>query len=150
MARTAASLSKNGGETAKTNAELAKEFDALAGTPRLRDAEFRVASEGYFSTLHIPLVRGRFFNSSDGPDAPNAALVSQALVRRYWPNEDPIGKTIQFGNMDGDPRLLHIVGVVGDVRDDGLDAEPRPTVYVDVSQRPRGGRAIFDRAPRPR
>ena len=58
-------------------------------------------------------------------------------MRRYWPNEDPIGKQIQFGNMDGDLHLLHVVGVVGDVRDDGLDAEPRPTVYVDLVQRPR-------------
>jgi predicted permease len=128
---------ETGGETAKTDEELSKEFSALAGTPRLRDAEFRVASEGYFSTMHIPLVRGRFFASSDGPDSPQVALVSQALVRRYWPNEDPIGKEIQYGNMDGDRRLLHVVGVVGDVRDDGLDAEPRPTVYVDFFQRPR-------------
>ncbi len=128
---------ETGGETAKTMDELMKEFDALAGTPRLRDAKFRVASEGYFSTMHIPLIRGRFFTSSDGSDAPQVALVSQALVRRYWPNEDPIGKELQFGNMDGDVRLLHVVGVVGDVRDDGLDAEPRPTVYVDFFQRPR-------------
>ncbi|HEY2801775.1 MAG TPA: ABC transporter permease [Chthoniobacterales bacterium] len=128
---------ETGGETAKTDEELSKEFSALAGTPRLRDAEFRVASEGYFSTMHIPLVRGRFFASSDGPDSPQVALVSQALVRRYWPNEDPIGKEIQYGNMDGDRRLLHVVGVVGDVRDDSLDAEPRPTVYVDFFQRPR-------------
>ncbi len=128
---------ETGGETAKTPEDLGKEFSALAGTPRLRDAEFRVASAGYFSALHIPLVRGRSFEPSDGPDSPQVALVSQALVRRYWPNEDPIGKQIQFGNMDGDVRLLHVVGVVGDVRDDGLDTEPRPTVYVDLVQRPR-------------
>ncbi|MEO6871933.1 MAG: ABC transporter permease [Chthoniobacterales bacterium] len=128
---------EDGGQTSKTDDELGKEFSALAGTPRLRDAEFRVASEGYFSTMHIPLLRGRFFASSDGPDAPQIALVSQALVRRYWPNENTIGKEIQFGNMDGDLRLLHVVGVVGDVRDDGLDAEPRPTVYVDFFQRSR-------------
>lgn len=128
---------ETGGETAKTNEDLGKEFSSLAGTPRLRDAEFRVASAGYFSTMHIPLLRGRFFASSDGPDAAQVALVSQALVKRYWPNEDPIGKEIQFGNMDGDLRLLHVVGVVGDVRDDGLDADLRPTVYVDFFQRPR-------------
>ncbi|MGH7937312.1 MAG: ABC transporter permease, partial [Bryobacteraceae bacterium] len=65
---------ETGGETAKTDDALGKEFTALAGTPRLRDAEFRVASEGYFSTMHIPLMRGRFFTSSDGPDAPQVAL----------------------------------------------------------------------------
>jgi putative ABC transport system permease protein len=128
---------ETGGETAKTQDDLGKEFSALAGTPRLRDAEFRVASAGYFPAMRIPLVRGRYFDSSDGPDSQQVALVSQALVRRYWPNDDPIGKQIQFGNMDGDVHLLHVVGVVGDVRDDGLDAEPRPTVYVDLVQRPR-------------
>lgn len=128
---------ESGGQTAQTNDDLAKEFTALAGSARLRDAEFRVASDGYFSTMHIPLLRGRVFSENDGPDAPAVALVSQSLVKRYWPNEDPIGKEIQFGNMDGDLRLLHIVGVVGDVRDDGLDAAPRPTVYVDYFQRPR-------------
>jgi ABC-type antimicrobial peptide transport system permease subunit len=57
-------------------------------------------------------------------------------VKRYWPNEDPIGKVIEFGNMDGDLRLLTIVGIVGDVRDNGLDRDPRPTVYTNYFQRP--------------
>jgi predicted permease len=127
----------NGAEPPATMAELSKQFSALAGTARLGDAEFRVASADYFSVMRIPLLRGRFFTGADGPDAPQAALVSQALVRRYWPGEDPIGKELEYGGMDGDLRLLHIVGVVGDVRDDGLDAEARPTVYVNCFQRPR-------------
>ena len=75
------------------------------------------------------------FGDSDGPDAPHVALVSQSLAKRYWPNEDPIGRQIQFGNMDGDLHLLQVVGVVGDVRDDGLDVDMRPTVYVNFVQR---------------
>jgi predicted lysophospholipase L1 biosynthesis ABC-type transport system permease subunit len=63
--------------------------------------------------------------------------VSQSLARSYFPNEDVVGKQIQFGNMDGDVRLLNIVGVVGDVRDEGLDADVRPTVYANYAQRPR-------------
>lgn len=127
---------EEGGRTPASSEELVKEFAALAGTPRLRDAEYRVASDGYFSTMRIPLLRGRSFTSADGPETPHVAVVSQALVRQYWPNENPIGKEIQFGNMDGELRLLQVVGVVGDVRDDGLAAEPRPTVYVDYFQRP--------------
>jgi putative ABC transport system permease protein len=63
-------------------------------------------------------------------------VISDSLARDRWPSQDPIGHTIEFGNMDGDLRLLTIVGVVGDVHEDGLDAPPPPTVYVDLFQRP--------------
>lgn len=102
---------------------------------RKGNADFRLASAGYFAAMRIPLLRGRTFDASDEFNAPNAAVVSQALVRKYWPNEDPIGQTIQFGNMDGDLRLLHIVGVVGDVRDYGVDEAISPTVYANALQR---------------
>ena len=98
-------------------------------------AEFRLATGGYFSVMRIPLLRGRTFSESDQPTAPSAAVVSQSLAQRYWPNEDPIGQAIQFGNMDGDLRLLHVVGVVGDVRHGGIDTPPRPTVYANALQR---------------
>ena len=130
-------LVEDGSHSAQTADELVKQYAGLSGSPRLRDAEFRVASADYFSTMRIPLLRGRFFDSADGPDSQQVALVSQELVRRYWPNENPIGKQLQFGGMDGDLHLLHVVGVVGDVRDEGLDAKPYPTVYVDYIQRPR-------------
>jgi putative ABC transport system permease protein len=127
---------EEGGKPAETIDELDKQFSALAGTTKLGDAEFRVASAGYFAAMEIPLVRGRLFQESDGADSPHVALISQTLARQTWPNEDPIGRQLQFGGMDGDLHLLHIVGVVGDVRD-GLDAEPRPMVYVNYFQRPR-------------
>ncbi|HEX8073335.1 MAG TPA: ABC transporter permease [Pyrinomonadaceae bacterium] len=100
-------------------------------------AEYRTASAGYFAAMSIPLLRGRLFEPGDGADAPPVAVVSRALAQRYWPDEDPIGKQLQFGNMDGDKRLLQIVGVVGDVREDGLDAEPARTVYANALQRPQ-------------
>jgi predicted permease len=128
---------ETGTQPAKTMAELTKQFSTLAGSDRMGYAEFRVASGGYFPTVGIPLLHGRLFQDSDGPEAPLAAIVSQSLARRYWPNDDAIGRQIQFGGMDGDLHLLHIVGVVGDVHDEGLDAEVRPTVYVNVRQRPR-------------
>ena len=86
--------------------------------------------------MNIPLLRGRLFEETDGPDAPHVAVVSQSFARRYWPNANVIGKQIQFGNMDGDLHLLNIVGVVGDVLDKGLDQDPRPTVYTNYFQRP--------------
>ncbi|HYK21858.1 MAG TPA: ABC transporter permease [Pyrinomonadaceae bacterium] len=98
-------------------------------------ADYRKASGGYFAAMRIPLLRGRTFNSGDKPNSPHVAVISQSLARKYWPNEDPIGQTIQFGNMDGDLRLLHIVGVVGDVRDYGVDESIAPTVYANALQR---------------
>ncbi len=104
------------------------------------DADYCIASEGYFRSLGIPLLRGRLFNDHDTMDAPHVALISDSLARAVWPGRDPIGRTIEFGNMDADLRLLTIVGVVGDVRDRSLETPSRPTVYVNYHQRLRAGR----------
>ncbi len=104
---------------------------------RLGTADFCAATDGYFRTLGIPLVRGRIFDGRDGADSPHVAVITESLARARWPDQDPIGRTIQFGNMDGDLRLLTIVGVVGDTHEYGLDTPPRPTVYVNLLQRPR-------------
>ena len=99
--------------------------------------EYRVASAGYFPAMKIPLLRGRLFDASDKADGQHVAVISQSLAQRYWPNADPIGQRIQFGNMDTDKRLMQIVGVVGDVRDATLEREPQPTVYGYSLQRPQ-------------
>lgn len=104
---------------------------------RLGTAEFRVASEGYFRAMNIPLERGRLFRPGDVASAEHVAVISDSLARTAWPGEDPIGRRIQFGNMDGDLRVFTIVGIVGDIRERGLDSAPRPTVYADFRQRPR-------------
>ena len=98
-------------------------------------ASFRLSSAGYFAAMGIPVLRGRVFDRSDKLNSPHAALISESVAKRYWPNEDPIGQTIQFGNMDGDLRLLHVVGVVGEVHDQGVDAAASPIVYANVFQR---------------
>lgn len=101
------------------------------------EADYRLASSGYFAALGIPLLQGRFFQTTDAGSAPDACVISQSLARLYWPGENPIGRTIQFGNMDGDKDLLHIVGIVGDIRSEGLDQPPAPTVYANSLQRPQ-------------
>jgi putative ABC transport system permease protein len=124
-----------------TQNEIPKTDDGFAPLlqqkERLGNADFGVATDGYFQVLGIPLIRGRIFDEHDGPDSPHVAVISESLARDRWPNQDPIGHTIEFGNMDGDLRLLTIVGIVGDIHDYGLDAPPRPTVYVNLFQRPR-------------
>jgi predicted permease len=121
-------------EIPKTDAGFAP---LLQQKERLGNADFGVATDGYFQVLGIPLIRGRIFDEHDGPESPHVAVISESLARDRWPNQDPIGHTIEFGNMDGDLRLLTIVGIVGDIHDYGLDAPPRPTVYVNLFQRPR-------------
>jgi predicted permease len=100
-------------------------------------AEYRVASAGYFDAMRIPLLRGRMFDPSDKVNGQHVAVISQSLAQRYWPNQDPIGKQIYFGNMDTDKHLMQIVGIVGDVRDTTLERTPDPTLYGYSLQRPQ-------------
>ena len=109
---------------------------------RLGIADFIVATDGYFEALGIPVIRGRVFDARDGADAPHVAVITQSLARDRWPNQDPIGRMIEFGNMDGDLRPLTIIGIVGDTHEYGLDAPPRPTVYVNLFQRPRAAMSL--------
>jgi putative ABC transport system permease protein len=114
------------------------ELEQLFHNPsRTGGANYCVASSGYFRALGIPLLRGRLFDEQDTMDAPHVALISESLAREKWPNENPLGHAIEFGNMDGDLRLLTVVGVVGDIREDSLEAKPFPTIYVDYQQRPQ-------------
>jgi putative ABC transport system permease protein len=118
-------------------------FDALWNQKeRIGNADFCVTTNGYFQALGIPLVRGRMFDDRDAPNAPHVAVISESLAHDRWPHQDPIGHTIEFGNMDGDLRLLTIVGIVGDTHEYGLDEPPRPTVYVNLFQRPRAEMTI--------
>lgn len=124
--------------------EFTKFFEELfRDQSHLGEADYSVASEGYFKALGIPLLQGRLFDDQDFADAPHTALISQSMVKEKWPNQDPLGRTIEFGNMDGDPRVLTVIGVVGDVRDQALEAAPRPTIYVNYRQRPRAAQHFY-------
>jgi putative ABC transport system permease protein len=117
---------------------MSRLFDTLfKDKENQREADFSAATPGYFQSLGIPLLRGRIFDDRDSPDSPHTAVISESLARDRWPGQDPIGHTIEFGNIDGDLRLMTIVGIVGDVHEYGVDAPPRPTVYVDLFQRPQ-------------
>ena len=86
--------------------------------------------------MHIPLLDGRLFDERDRPDAPtNVAVISASLAKARWPGRSPIGKWIQFG-INGDPRPFMIIGIVGDVREAGLETPPLLMFYADYLQRP--------------
>lgn len=113
-----------------------EQFGRLAQNPsQAGHGDYCVAAEGYFRTLGIPLVRGRMFGDQDDLNSPHVAVISQSLAMRRWPNQDPVGQIIEFGNMDGNLQPLTIVGIVGDVRAAGLDSPAPSIIYVDYRQR---------------
>ena len=87
-------------------------------------ATYRLASGDYFRALNIPLLSGRLFDETDRAGAPEVAVVNAALAKKQWPGETPLGKVIEFGNIDGDITPITIVGVVGDTREEELAADP--------------------------
>ena len=97
-------------------------------------ADKRIVSPGYFTTMGIRLVRGRTFSEGDRAGATPVAIVSELYAQRYFPGEDPIGRRVSFAwEMEG---FQQIVGIVSDVRHEGLDIAPEPTIYVSYLQRP--------------
>jgi putative ABC transport system permease protein len=97
--------------------------------PHAPTAISRYVTSGFFATLGIPLQRGRDVSDADRGDQPWVAVVSESFVRRFWPNEDPIGKRIFLLNAK-----RTIVGVVGDVRVRGLEQSSEPQVYLSYRQ----------------
>jgi putative ABC transport system permease protein len=87
----------------------------------------------YFRTMRIPLVEGRGVTALDGPDAAPVAIISQALARRYFPNENPLGRKIK---LKIGAESLTVVGLAADYHQHLYDREPRPTVYVPYAQMP--------------
>jgi len=94
-------------------------------------ADFRDVSPSYFATMGIPLLQGRSFTDHDNADGARAAIVDLTLARRFFPNQDPVGKHLRFAEAS---RPWEIVGVVGAVRDTGIDQQPRPTIYFPYLQ----------------
>ncbi|HEX4440746.1 MAG TPA: ABC transporter permease [Thermoanaerobaculia bacterium] len=97
-------------------------------------ANYTALTTDYFKALRIPLLRGRLFSDADAADRPKVCVVSAELARRYFPKEDPIGQRLVFGFAD--PVSREIVGVVGDVKRDGLGVVSRPEMYVPFVQEP--------------
>jgi putative ABC transport system permease protein len=91
----------------------------------------RIVSPDYFATMGVPLVRGRVFTDRDNADARDVVVINEAAARRFWPGDDPIGDRISLG---APVRWMEIVGIVGDIRHEGLDAEANPEAYMPFQQ----------------
>ncbi len=97
--------------------------------------DIRVVSTGFFETLRVPVRSGRTFTPQDRAGSPRVVVVDEGLVRRYWPNEDAVGKRITFDDAaDSTAEWREIVGVVGYTKHEGLDAESRVQVYMPLLQ----------------
>ncbi len=99
------------------------------------DADLSLVSPEYFTAMKITLMKGRRFTELDQPGAPPVMIINEAMARRHFPGEDPIGKRIKIGYGD-DPSPRLVVGVVGDVKHSILDIEPRDQIYVPFDQEP--------------
>jgi predicted permease len=123
---------------------LTIEGDSGAVSERLRFRRDEVSTD-FFETLGTRLLRGRFFSSGDGPDAPRVAIVSEAMARRAWPGRDPVGRRFKFGPQDAERPWLTVVGVVGDMRRQGVEREAIPQVFESLAQNPPGSVDMFIR-----
>jgi predicted permease len=107
---------------------------------------FASVSPDYFRTLGIPLKKGRLFEEKDGEEGRDFILINEAMQRRMWPNEDPIGKRVSG---DGGQTWSQIIGVVGDVREFGLDHPPTPEAYAPQKGSPSPGVVLVRTAAEP-
>ena len=109
--------------------------DGHDNTGQLPEVEFRRVMRDFFPAMGTPVIRGRLFGPEDGPTAANVAVINQTLARRVFGGADPIGQHVLTGPSPGGPWIT-IIGVVGDMRHSGLDADPLPEIYFDYAGSP--------------
>jgi putative ABC transport system permease protein len=108
---------------------------------------YMITSPGYFDVFKIPLLRGRAFGDQDGVGAPLVVIINQTMAQQYWKDGDPLGAQLYIGKGLGEfeDGSRQIVGIVGDLRDNGLNNNPNPTMYVPQAQLPDTFNAAFTR-----
>jgi putative ABC transport system permease protein len=104
-----------------------------------------IVTTGYFQALKIPLVSGRTFSQKDFADHSPVVIVNQQLARQFWPGEDPVGKVLHLGQSAKEKDKLEVIGVVGDVHNEGLSQESGTAVYFPESRAPRQKMNLFVR-----
>jgi predicted permease len=110
------------------------------------EIDFRRATTGYFQAMGIPLLAGRLVTEQDVTNNTGAVVINEAMAKRFWPGEDPIGKQISTATSNGQQTQGQtIVGVVGSVRHLGLDVEPRPEIYYHTTTNPPFGPVVVIR-----
>ena len=93
-------------------------------------------SEGFFTVLMIPLLKGRLFSVEDGPDSPRVAIINRVMALRLWPGLDPMGRRFKIGPSDSNGAWFTVVGIVGDIHRQGLEKEPVAQMFEPLAQNP--------------
>jgi putative ABC transport system permease protein len=101
-----------------------------------RDAEYRVCTPNYFSVMGIPMLAGRNFDAHDDLNPAAVAIINQTMARQFWPGMDAVGRRIKLGANPETAAWITVIGIVGDVRHFGLEAEPRPEMYRTYAVNP--------------
>jgi putative ABC transport system permease protein len=123
---------------ANINMEAAFAVEGSTLPPDQQPSTFlTAATTDYFRAMSIPLREGRLFGDADGPRAPTVALVNRTMADRYWPGSTPLGSRVTT-MFTGQKLTAEIVGVVGEVRHDGFDSQPRPEIFFHHAQVPFG------------
>jgi putative ABC transport system permease protein len=122
----------------------------VAGRPQasssaIQDAEVLVTDPAYFRTLRIPLRSGRVFSIQDDARATRVVVINSVMARRYWPGGDPIGARITLGDPADSASWRTVVGVVGDVRQNALNDDPYPQLYLPLAQTPQRSMLLLAR-----
>jgi putative ABC transport system permease protein len=112
---------------------------------QVMDAEYRVVTPDYFATMGIELVRGEGITARHVAGSPAVTVVNETMARLHWPGEDPVGKRINLGNPATSPWRT-VIGVVRDIRHEGLDKVPYPQMYAPYAQFPRRSMTLVARA----
>jgi putative ABC transport system permease protein len=99
-----------------------------------QNVDTRTVSSDYFTTMQIPLIGGQVFSTNDGPQSSPVVVVNQAMVNRYWSNQDPLGKRIKIGAIDSKSPWFTVKGVVKDSAQSALDQGVRPEIYFSLGQ----------------
>jgi predicted permease len=121
---------------------LTVERDAGAVSERLLFTRDEISAD-FFKAIGTPLLRGRFPSIEDGPDTPQVAVINDAMARRSWPGQDPVGRRFKFGAQDAEQPWYTVVGVVGNMRRQGLERDALPQMFVSLAQNPASRNVNF-------
>ncbi|HEY3570215.1 MAG TPA: ABC transporter permease [Thermoanaerobaculia bacterium] len=129
-------------DTTAWNLELSIKGRPMASPNERISAQYHSVTPGFFETLDIPLVAGRTFTQQDSAKAPGAVIVNETMVKQYWPDGRALHQVIvpsakSFGVLGRIlPDSFEVVGIVGDVKNNGLEADPQPAMYFPLQQFP--------------
>ena len=113
-----------------------------SGADHTYPVNYRTIAGDYFQAMQVPLLQGRFFESSDSASTSSVVIINEAMAKQFWPNQDPLGKRIKMGDRTAVAPWLLVVGVVANVKEVDLTDQPKPVFYVPLRQTPQSAMVL--------